>query len=45
MTEIVIGALTDVEPEHLGVVGSGEFEVRSRDVDVTQSEDSHDGRP
>ena len=42
---LVVGALADVETEHLGVVRRGEFEVRSRDVDVTQSKDSHVGRP
>ena len=39
--QAVVGALDDVEPEHLRVVGGGEFEVGSADVDVRQAEDPH----
>ena len=28
--QAVVGALDDVEPEHLGVVGGGKFEIRER---------------
>ena len=39
--QALVGALDDVEPEHLRVVGGGELEVRDADVDVRQAEDPH----
>ncbi len=37
----VVGALGDVQPEDLGVVGRGQLEIGRPDVDVGESENSH----
>ena len=39
--QALLGALDDVEPEHLRVVGGGELEIRRADVDVRQAKDAH----
>lgn len=41
----VFGSFGDLETHHLRVVRSGELEVGDRDVDVAETENSHDGEP
>ena len=38
----VLAALGQLQAEHLGVVGGGQFEVGGTDVDVGKTQDSHD---
>ena len=46
--ETLLGALDDVEPQHLRVVRGGKLEIRGADVDVRKPDDAHAftvGRP